>query len=467
MKNLTTLLLSTFFITTFGFGQPNTIWTKTFGSDSQDYFNYVSVTSDSGYIATGKYASNMWLLKTDASGNEEWQNINTPGMGWYCQQTSDGNYIMIGISEDRPRLIKIDSYGYEIWNTPLNTFGNATYAYSGEQTSDGGYIITGTSIVENNTYDVFLIKTDLNGNEEWGQTFGGSNYDKGYSVKQTTDGGYIIVGMTESFGEATDLYMIKTDSNGNQEWYRNYGGASHEIGWSIQQTPDEGYIIAGETTSYGAGERDAWLIKTNSAGIDEWSQTFGGSGHERAYSVQQTDDGGYIIAGVDNSFCNNCNDVWIVKTDDNGTEEWNYSIDGGGDEEARSIHQTSDGGFIISGSNNGATDGWLVRIGFPTDVNVEQALPLTFQLHNAFPNPFNPVTTLRYDLPEQANVNIIIYDMLGRQVRTLVNTTQDAGFKSVIWNATNDYGEPVSAGVYIYQIQAGEFVQTKKMVLLK
>ena len=98
---------------------------------------------------------------------------------------------------------------------------------------------------------------------------------------------------------------------------------------------------------------------------------------------------------------------------------------------------------------------------------IDETLPITYKLNNAYPNPFNPMTTLRYDLPEQANVNIIIYDIMGREVRTLVNTTQDAGFKSVIWNATNDYGKPVSAGVYLYQIQAGEFVQTRKMVLLK
>ena len=98
---------------------------------------------------------------------------------------------------------------------------------------------------------------------------------------------------------------------------------------------------------------------------------------------------------------------------------------------------------------------------------IDETLPITYNLQNAYPNPFNPITTLRYDLPEQATVNIIIYDMLGREIKTLVNTTQNAGFKSVIWNATNDYGKPVSAGVYLYKIQAGEFVQTKKMVLLK
>ena len=94
-------------------------------------------------------------------------------------------------------------------------------------------------------------------------------------------------------------------------------------------------------------------------------------------------------------------------------------------------------------------------------------IPTVFALHQNYPNPFNPITTLRYDLPEQGFVTITIYDMLGRQVKTLVNTTQEAGFKSVIWNATNDYGKPVSAGVYLYKIQAGEFIQTKKMVLLK
>ena len=97
----------------------------------------------------------------------------------------------------------------------------------------------------------------------------------------------------------------------------------------------------------------------------------------------------------------------------------------------------------------------------------EEAVPTSFTLFPAYPNPFNPVTTLRYDLPEQATVNIIIYDMLGKEVKTLVNTIQDAGFKSVIWDATNKYGKPVSAGVYLYQIQSGEFVQTGKMVLLK
>ena len=99
-----------------------------------------------------------------------------------------------------------------------------------------------------------------------------------------------------------------------------------------------------------------------------------------------------------------------------------------------------------------------------TDVTV---IPEKFTLHQNYPNPFNPVTTLRYNLPKNGHVNITIYDMLGRKVKTLINQNQDAGYRSVLWNATNDYGKPVSAGIYLYQIQAGKYMQTKKMVLLK
>jgi hypothetical protein len=119
-------------------------------------------------------------------------------------------------------------------------------------------------------------------------------------------------------------------------------------------------------------------------------------------------------------------------------------------------------GFIV-GSNENNPNYMVVGT-----LSIDGAdIPEVFALHQNYPNPFNPITTLRYDLPENSYVNITIYDMLGREIRTLVNTTRDAGFKSVIWDATNDYGKPVSAGVYIYQIQAGEFVQTRKMVLLK
>jgi len=269
-----------------------------------------------------------------------------------------------------------------------------------------------------------FISTILHGQVDtlWTNTFGGSDEDYGHAVQQTDDGGYIITGYTRSFGAGSaDIYLIKTDSNGDTLWTKTFGDSLIDSGKSVQQTSDGGYIITGYTKSFGSGGSDVWLIKTDSNGDSLWTKTFGGNGWDYGVSIQKTFDGGYIFTGATYSYGNGESDVWLIKTDSDGVVE------------------------IASTFN----------------------LPATYNIHQNYPNPFNPVTTLRYDLPEQANVNIIIYDMLGRQVRTLLNQTQDAGYRSVIWNATNDYGNPVSAGVYLYKIQAGEFVQTKKMVLLK
>ncbi|MCK4695000.1 MAG: hypothetical protein KAT74_04525, partial [Candidatus Cloacimonetes bacterium] len=157
----------------------------------------------------------------------------------------------------------------------------------------------------------------------WTKTFGGDNDDAAYSVNQTTDGGYIIAGYTYSHGAgASDFWLVKTDESGNEEWNQTYGGNYNEVAQSVQQTTDGGYIITGSTSSYGAGETDFWVIKTDENGNEEWNQTYGGNDYDIAYSVQQTSDGGYIIAGSTSSYGAGYSDFWLVKTDENGIEEW-------------------------------------------------------------------------------------------------------------------------------------------------
>ena len=183
-----------------------------------------------------------------------------------------------------------------------------------QQTSDGGFILAGETGVNSNFW---LVKTDAAGNKEWERIFGGPrDGDVAYAVQQTSDGGFIIVGRdvgTGRWGDA-DFWLIKTDVAGNKEWDRIFGGIGRDVAHAVQQTSDGGFIIAGFTWSFGVARSiDFWLVKTDATGNKEWSRTFGGVKSDRAHSVQQTSDGGYIIAGETSSFGAGGVDFWLIK----------------------------------------------------------------------------------------------------------------------------------------------------------
>ena len=207
------------------------------------------------------------------------------------------------------------------------TFGGsgADYAYSVQQTTDGGYILAGyTASFGAGSIDAWLIKTDADGNKVWDKTFGGSGDDIAYAVQQTSDGGYILAGYTWLLGAWYDAWLIKTDANGNKVWDKTFGGRRSDFAYAVQQTSDGGYILAGWTAgSYFVGNPYAWLIKTDANGNKVWDRTFGGrayggSSQEIANSVQQTSDGGYILAGSTYSIGAGDGDAWLIKTDANG-----------------------------------------------------------------------------------------------------------------------------------------------------
>ena len=342
-------------------GTPYIIFTTTYGTSYNDVGYLVKQTFDNGYIITGKTESlgngesDIWLVKTDYRGNEE-SNQTFGGVendeGYSIYITNDNGYIIAGSTYSFGSglsdfwIIKTDSNGNEEWN---RTFGGGSYdcARSIQQTTDNGYIIAGyTWSFGNGQTDMWLIKTDQNGNEEWNQTFGGIWHDRGFSVPQPSGDGSIIARWTSSFGNGDDdAWLIKTDSQGNEEWNQTFGGSLMDQGFDVQITYDGGYVITGFTKSF-SGQSDIWLIKTDQNGNEEWSQTYGGNDSEHGNSVQQTVDGGYIITGYTESFGIGLRNVWLLMTDSNGNEIWNNTI---GPSIGNSVQQTSDNGFIITG----------------------------------------------------------------------------------------------------------------------
>lgn len=307
------------------FGCPLEEWNKTLGGYSPDTGYFVQQTSDGGYIITGStysYGSGWgdgWLIKTNSNGTEEW-NKTFGGMryeeGNSVRQTGDKGYVVIGWTSSYGGwdawLVKTSSNGTEDWNRTLGG-SKADSGRSVQQTTDGGYIVTGWTYSHGaGGSDVWLVKTDLNGSEEWNKTFGGSDNDWAHSVQQTSDGGYIIAGSTYSNVSGWgDVFLIKTDINGIEEWNSTFGGLDNDWAHSVQQTSDGGYIVTGGTYSHGTGSPDLWLIKTDSNGNEKWNNSFGGEGYDEGWSVQQTTDGGYVIAGRTGSYGTECADVWF------------------------------------------------------------------------------------------------------------------------------------------------------------
>ena len=262
------------------------------------------------------------------------------------------------------------------WVVWSKTFGGTSYdaAYSLVKTSDGGYALAGNtwSFGTDGSSDFWLIKTDSSGNMEWNKTYGGMGYDGANSLVQTSDGGYALAGETESSGAGLgDFLLVKTDSNGNMEWNMTYGGIRREEAYSLVQTSDGGYILAGYTYSFGNPqegillERDAWVVKTDGSGNVQWNRTYGGTGDDWAHSIAQTSDGGYAVAGRNwSSGVDDSSDFWLIKTDANGNVIWNHTYGGAGNDRAYSLINTSDGGYALTGISNSVTPEssfWLVK----------------------------------------------------------------------------------------------------------
>jgi hypothetical protein len=255
---------------------------------------------------------------------------------------------------------------------PASTFAKTIggsgwdFARSIIQSSDGGYVIAGSTKSFGSSYywDIYVVKLDSSGSVQWTKAIGGSYEDEAHSIIQSSDGGYVVAGYTTSFeADWADIFVVKLDSAGNVQWAKTIGGSGSDGAYSITQSSDGGYAVAGRTNRFGAGGWDFYVVKLDSSGNVQWAKTIGGSDWDEAYSIIQSSDGGYVVAGYTGSFGAGGYDMLVVKLDSSGNVEWTKTIGGDGYDEAYSIIQSSDGGYAVAGRTTGfKIIGWVMYV---------------------------------------------------------------------------------------------------------
>lgn len=417
------LLLLLFSIHTFAQQEPVIEWQKCLGGSSWDRAHSVKPTSDGGYIVAGYTEStdgdatgnqgndDFWVVKLDAAGNLVWQKT-IGGSGdeqAYCiQQTSDGGYIVAGYSNSNDGdvsgnhgstdvwVVKLDGTGSLIWQKALG--GSLIDAAYSIQQVPGGYILAGYTWSSDGdvsgfhgAWDFWVVRLSSSGFLIWQKALGGQSEDEAHSIQRTSDGGYIVAGRTVSNdGDVSgnhgnwDYWVVKLNSSGNLIWQKALGGSSTDRAYAVRQTSDGGYIVAGESFSNDGdvsgnhGDFDQWIVKLDGLGNLVWQRSLGGGAIDRAYAVQQTSDGGYIVLGESSSNNGDISgnhgsyDLWMVKLDNLGNLTWQKAMGGSNTDSGRSLEETSDGELIVAGytssnnwdvnGNHGINDQWVVKL---------------------------------------------------------------------------------------------------------
>ena len=501
------------------FAQPSIVWQKCLGGSRYDVACSVQQTSDGGFIVAGYTGSNdgdvsgnhgsddYWVVKLNSAGNIEWQKCiggSYTDIACFIQQTSDGGFIVAGWTDSNDGDVSGNHGGIDFWVVKLNSSGDIIWqkclggsgddrVYSVQQTSDGGFIVAGET--ESNDGDVsgnhgdldfWVVKLNSSGDIIWQKCLGGSDDEQASSIKQTSDGGFIVAGKSYSNdGDVSgnhgysDYWIVKLNSSGDIEWQKSFGGSGRDAASSIQQTSDGGFIVAGDTESNDGdvignhGWYDFWVVKLNSSGRIEWKKCLGGSRADAAYSIQQTIDGGFIVAGYnwsnDGDVSGNHGDLdfWVVKLNSSGYIVWQKCLGGSDDEQASSIKQTSDGGFIVAGNtesndgdvsgNHGRFDFWVIKLS-PVGVSENVIVPEKFKL-SVFPNPFN--SSCAITAPSGAKIEI--YDLQGRVISKGIQPFAEShGKRTFIWQPD----ETIRSGVYIVKATMENGRQKVKRVVL-
>lgn len=462
------------------FAQPDSLWSRNYGGGDDDWCFALVQTTDGGYVLAGhsgntSASSHVWIVKTDGNGDVLWN--RSFGGSDYDQcyaaiQTLDGGYALAG------RTYSFGAVGWDAWIVKTNAGGDSLWGrtFGGEsddwfssliQTSDGNFAVAGlTGSFGFGGGDAWLVKISPGGDSLWSRTFGGGSHDWCSSIIENSNGELCLAGGTQSFGSAsTNFWLVVTSANGDTLWSRTYGGNSHDECRSIIESSDGGYVLAGSTYSFGTWPENFWVVKTSSLGDSVWSQVFSGAGEDECFSVVQALDEGCLLGGT-GSYGSGGTDFWLAKVDASGNDLWVKTFGGVNNDACTALIRTSDDGYALAGSSSsfgGADyDYWLVKTG--SELLAEEApTPMNPAfLYANYPNPFNSETEISYDLPISSHVSLTVYDLVGRQCATLVNSFERAGH-----HTSTFVGSELVSGVYFCVLRTLNYEVVEKMVLIK
>jgi len=453
------------------------VWDKLFGGEDYDEANSVVNTETGDFIVAGYTQSyglgrwgNAYLFKADSDGDSVWtRNFGWDGIDVFADlvKSSDGKFVATGLT-DTPNdfeniyLVKVDIDGNLIWE---KNFGGSQkdVALSLTNADDGGLVITGvTKSFSVGEEDLFIFKTSVDGDSLWFKTYGTTGNDGGYGIAKSSDGGYIITGQYNW----SDLWLLKTDALGDTVWTKVFGGTNYDEGISVIETEDKGFIISGSTSSFGAGELDVYVVKTDSLGNFEWQKTYGGTGYDEGRRILIRDNGYLVMGNTDSGISGEFN-YFIIWTNETGDTVQTRTYGDAGEDRCYDVINVGQEYFLIAGSDFNSTtlnDASLLLIesGNSTSVVSPEPLVSEYSLSDAYPNPFNPSTNIQYKIGSTGFVTLKVYNILGNEVATLVNEVKSAGTHKINFDATR-----LSSGIYFYSLFVNNFNATKKMILLK
>jgi len=314
---------------------------------------------------TCMHLTNQWVRLYDGYGSESGRSI---------YQTTDGGYIVAGYTNsfgaggDDIWLLKFAGNGELMWQKTYGGSGRER-GYSIQQTSDEGFIVAGSSqsLVGGDT-DLLVLKLGSDGSVDWEKTYGGSEFDEARSIQEIAGGGYIVTGYTRSFGFGNlDIWLLKLDTMGDLVWEKAFGGICTYEAYTVKETTDGGYVVAGIVHSCELANRDVLILKFDRDGDLLWRRNYGGGSSEYTYAIDQASDGGYIVAGYTSSFgSTSYADIWVLKLDSNGFISWQKTFGGNLFDRAYATQHTTDGGYIVAGATqsygSGSDDMWLIKL---------------------------------------------------------------------------------------------------------